>query len=112
MQTHGDGPGRKQRFKERLEILRDSALHHQVRSHLSARHWTRRQWIHASLFTSIGVMLATIVPGFSTVVQPAPAFEPYAVLPLQLPQLSRDKELGVAGDSWQIVKVKSGQTLA
>ena len=111
MQTHGDDPGRKQRFKERLEVLRDSALHHQVRSHLSARHWTRRQWIHASLFTTIGVMLATIVPGFSTVVKSELVIEPLAVLPLALPQLSKERSDGIAGDSWQIVKVKSGQTL-
>ena len=94
MHTHGDGPGRRQRFKERLEILRDSALHHQVRTHLSARHWTRRQWIHASLFTTIGIMLATIVPGFSTVVQTAPVVEPQAVLPLALPQLSEERSQG------------------
>ena len=112
MHTHGDGPGRRQRFKERLEILRDSALHHQVRTHLSARHWTRRQWIHASLFTTIGIMLATIVPGFSTVVQTEPVVEPLAVLPLALPRLSAERSQGLAGDSWQIVKVKPGQTLA
>ena len=110
MHTHGDGPGRNQRFKERLEILRDSALHHQVREHLSARRWTRRQWIHASLFTAIGVMVATIVPGFSTVVQ-TPAAAPHAVLALDLPELSKERQEGTAGDSWQIVKVRPGQTL-
>ena len=110
MHTHGDGLGRKQRFKERLEILRDSALHRQVREHLSAGRWTRRQWIHASLFTTIGIMVATIVPGFSTVME-VPVSEPHAVLPLHLPQLSNEKQVGVAGDSWQIVKVRPGQTL-
>lgn len=111
MHNHVDGPGRTLRFKERLEILRDSALHHQVRAHLSARRWTRRQWIHASLFTTIGVMVATIVPGFSTVTQ-VPAAEPYAVLSLDLPELSSTRQAGVVGDSWQIVKVKPGQTLS
>ena len=110
MQAHGDGHGRKQRFKERLEILRDSALHRQVREHLSAGRWTRRQWIHASLFTTIGIMVATIVPGFSTVME-VPVSEPHAVLPLHLPQLSNEKQTGIAGDSWQIVKVRPGQTL-
>lgn len=110
MHTLGDGPGRKQRFKERLEILRDSALHRQVREHLSAGRWTRRQWIHASLFTTIGIMIATIVPGFSTVTQ-QPAQEPLATLALDLPTLSLEKQQGTAGDSWQIVKVKPGQTL-
>ena len=111
MHTHGDGLGRKQRFKERLEILRDSALHRQVREHLSAGRWTRRQWIHASLFTTIGIMIATIVPGFSAVTQ-VPAAEPYAVLSLDLPELSSARQAGVMGDSWQVVKVKSGQTLS
>ncbi|MEO8366331.1 MAG: peptidoglycan DD-metalloendopeptidase family protein [Pseudoxanthomonas sp.] len=106
-----DGPGRTQRFKERLEILRDSTLHHQMRAHLSARRWTRRQWIHASLFTTIGVMLATIVPGFSTVMQ-VPAAEPHAVLSLDLPELSGARRAGVVGDSWQVIKVKPGQTLS
>ena len=110
MHTHGDGLGRKQRFKERLEILRDSALHRQVREHLSAGRWTRRQWIHASLFTTIGIMVATIVPGFSTVME-VPVSEPHAVLPLHLPRLSNEKQAGVAGDSWQIVKVRPKQTL-
>ncbi|RYZ74221.1 MAG: hypothetical protein EOP91_03030 [Lysobacteraceae bacterium] len=110
MHLHGDGPGRKQHFKERLLILRDSALHHQVGQHLSARRWNRRQWIHASLFTAIGIMVATIVPGFSTVMQ-APVSEPHAVLPLALPQLSLERQQGLAGDSWQVVRIKSGQTL-
>jgi murein DD-endopeptidase MepM/ murein hydrolase activator NlpD len=110
MHTNGDGPGRKQRFKQRLEVLRDSALHHQVREHLSARRWTRRQWIHASLFTAIGVMVATIVPGFSTVVQ-TPTAAPHAVLALDLPELSKERQAGTVGDSWQIVKVRPGQTL-
>ena len=110
MHTHVDGSGRKRRFKERLEILRDSTLHRQVRTHLAAKHWTRRQWIHASLFTTIGVMVATIVPGFSTVMQ-VPASEPHATLALDLPQPSKERQTGVAGDSWQVVRVKRGQTL-
>ncbi len=111
MQNHVDGSSRKQRFQERLEILRDSALHRQVKTHLAARHWTRRQWIHASLFTTIGVMIATIVPGFSSVMRP-PAIEPHAVLPLALPRLSEARQAGVAGDSWQLVRIKPGQTLS
>jgi murein DD-endopeptidase MepM/ murein hydrolase activator NlpD len=110
MHNHADGSSRKRRFQERLEILRDSALHRQLKAHLAARHWTRRQWIHASLFTTIGVMVATIVPGFSTVMQ-VPASEPHAVLPLELPQLSPERQAGNAGDSWQLMRVKPGQTL-
>ena len=111
MQVSGDSSSRKQRFKKRLEILRDTALHPEVRQHLSAGRWTRRQWIHASLFTTIGVMVATIVPGFSTVMQ-APPPEPLATLPLALPQLSNSRQQGLQGDNWQLVRVKPGQTLS
>ena len=34
--------------------------------------WTRRHWAHASLFATIGALLAAIVPGFSTAMQAAP----------------------------------------
>lgn len=120
MYAHGDGrghrendlkrPSDRQRFKERLEILRDSSLHRQVKQHLAAHRWTRRQWIHASLFLSIGVMLATIVPGFSSATQ-APSIKPFSTTTLSLPALSAQQRDGTAGDSWQLVKVKPGQTL-
>lgn len=118
MHAHGDGHGHRegiprpdrQRFKERLEILRDSSLHRQVKQHLAAHRWTRRQWIHASLFLSIGVMLATIVPGFSSATQ-APAIRPVSTTALLLPTLSEQQREGIAGDSWQLVRVKPGQTL-
>jgi len=106
MQSQGGGAGRKQHFRERLEVLRDTA----VKRHLPEGRWTRRHWIHASLFTSIGIMIATIVPGFSNALQ-APVSEPHATLALQLPQLSQAQLEGTVGDSWQLVKVKPGQTL-
>ncbi|MGX5731464.1 peptidoglycan DD-metalloendopeptidase family protein [Pseudoxanthomonas beigongshangi] len=111
MQTHGDGSRRKQQFQQRLELLRDSALHQRVKQHLPTGRWTRRHWIHASLFTTIGVMLATIVPGFSNAIQPPSATDARATLTLKLPQLSRERLEGVAGDSWQLVRVRPGQTL-
>jgi murein DD-endopeptidase MepM/ murein hydrolase activator NlpD len=115
MQQHGDGGTHevrnKQRFRQRLEILHDSALHQQIKRHLNARRWCRRQWIHASLFAIIGVMLATIVPGFSTTTQPLSVASPLATLPLQLPRLSMEKLQGVADDNWQTVKILPGQTL-
>ena len=111
MQTHGDGSRRKQQFQQRLELLRDSALHQRVKQHLPTGRWTRRHWIHASLFTTIGIMLATIVPGFSNAIQPPSQGDARATLTLKLPQLSRERLEGVAGDSWQLVRVKPGQTL-
>ena len=87
MQTHGDGSRRKQQFQQRLELLRDSALHQRVKQHLPTGRWTRRHWIHASLFTTIGIMLATIVPGFSNAIQPPSQGDARATLTLKLPQL-------------------------
>ncbi len=111
MHTHGDGSRRRQRFQQRLEVLRDTALHQRVKQHLPAGRWTRRHWIHASLFTTMGVLIATIVPGFSNAIQPTPVTDSRATLALRLPVLSQSKIDGMAGDSWQIVRVRPGQTL-
>ena len=54
--------------RERLKALREAALHRPV----LARHldegftgrWSRRHWAHASLFATIGMLVAAIVPGF------------------------------------------------
>lgn len=110
MQSHGGGNGRTQQFRERLGVLRDTALHQRVTQHLPAGRWTRRHWIHASLFTTIGVLMATIVPGFSNAIQ-APASTPRATFTLDLPALSEARQSGIAGDSWQVVRVKPGQTM-
>ncbi|GGD48961.1 membrane protein [Pseudoxanthomonas indica] len=56
-------------------------------------------------------MVATIVPGFSNAIQPQSAVDGRATLALSLPSLSQAQLEGVAGDSWQIVRVKPGQTL-
>jgi murein DD-endopeptidase MepM/ murein hydrolase activator NlpD len=110
MQTHGDGSRRTQRFRERLDVLRESALHRHVTQHLPEGRWTRRQWIHASLFTTIGIMVATIVPGFSSAIQPQ--IKPLATVPLALPQLDATKVSAAPGDNWQTINVRPGQTLS
>lgn len=111
MQIPGDGSRRnKQRFRERLEVLRESAIHQHVTRHLPKGRWTRRQWIHASLFTTIGIMVATIVPGFSTAMQPT--IKPLATLPLALPPLDADKASAALPDNWMTVSVRPGQTLS
>ncbi|WDS35538.1 peptidoglycan DD-metalloendopeptidase family protein [Pseudoxanthomonas sp.] len=110
MQTHGDGSRRKQRFRERLDVLRESALHHHVTRHLPKSSWTRRQWIHASLFTTIGIMVATIVPGFSTAMKPE--IKPLATVPLALPDMEPHKLVATPGDNWQSISVRPGQTLS
>ncbi|MEL1263132.1 peptidoglycan DD-metalloendopeptidase family protein [Pseudoxanthomonas putridarboris] len=110
MQSHGGGNGRKQQFRERLGVLRDTALHERVKHALPAGRWTRRHWIQASLFTTIGVLMATIVPGFSNAIQ-APVSTPHATFALDLPELSEARQADADADSWQIVRVKPGQTM-
>ena len=83
------GPVRKQQFHDRLGILHDSLLHRTLRQRFPAAfntRWTRRHWVHASLFATLGALLATIVPGFSSQLQPASQL--HATLPLSLPPLT------------------------
>jgi murein DD-endopeptidase MepM/ murein hydrolase activator NlpD len=71
--------------------------------------WTRRHWLHASLFATIGALAASIVPGFSTAMQ-SPAHVQRMTLSLPLPQLG--KKQGATSDHWQSVSLKPGQTLS
>ena len=112
---HSDhGHARKQRFQERLHVLHDTALHRKLKQHLPAAFnepWTRRHWIHASLFATIGALAATIVPGFSNSIEPLlPASHATLALPLPPPSAARRSE--TPGDSWQILRVEPGQTLS
>ncbi len=70
--------------------------------------WTRRHWAHASLFATIGMLVAAIVPGFSTVLEPAQGVQ-RTVLSLPLPRLQLS---GDNVDRWQSVTMRSGQTLS
>ena len=76
--------------------------------HPFAGRWTRRHWAHASLFATIGALLAAIVPGFSTAMQTAPNTQ-RTTLSLALPQLRMSR---TDNDHWQSVTLKSGQTLS
>ena len=82
------GIGRDQRA--RLRQLREAALH---RTGLATRlpagfngRWTRRHWAHASLFATLGALVATIVPGFDQAMAP-PAAMQRTTLALALPAL-------------------------
>ncbi|KGM56175.1 membrane protein [Lysobacter arseniciresistens ZS79] len=101
------GPGRRQRLKN----LREAALHRPVLArHLSDGfngRWSRRQWVQASLFATIGMLVASIVPGFD--VAPPSALQARQSMALSLPPLVRPAV--EAGDSWQVVRVQPGQTL-
>jgi murein DD-endopeptidase MepM/ murein hydrolase activator NlpD len=101
--------------RARLETLREAALHRKVlATRLPAAfngRWTRRQWAHASLFATMGALVAAIVPGLSPDTH-APSFIPRTTLALALPALPLGRLGGQAGDSWQLVTVQSGQTLS
>lgn len=110
MKKSGIGGGR----RERLRLLREAALHRKVLARLPTGfdgRWTRRHWMHASLFATLGALVAAIVPGFSSAMQ-APAQLPRTSMALALPPLSLAQLHGHAGDSWQIVSVERGQTLS
>lgn len=99
--------------RARLDALREKTLHRQVvahENHAFNGRWSRRQWAHASLFATAAMLAAAIVPGFSRPVvgrDHAPAARSSMVL--TLPPLRRAE---LQGDSWQMVQVKRGQTLA
>ena len=73
----------------RADAARDAATIR--RPAASNGRWTRRHWAHASLFATIGMLVAAIVPGFSTVLEPGQGVQ-RTVLSLPLPrrQLSGD----------------------
>lgn len=108
------GRARKQRFKERLHVLHDNALHRKLRQHLPAafnERWTRRHWMHASLFATMGALVATIIPGFSHTID-TPYADAQTSLALPLPPISDARRQHVPGDSWQVLSVQRGQTLS
>jgi len=73
--------------------------------------WTRRQWAHASLLATLGMLLAAIVPGFSDATRPAPLATGQVTRALALPELPVSRKRSQPGDSWQVVTVEPGQTL-
>ncbi|QNP41836.1 peptidoglycan DD-metalloendopeptidase family protein [Lysobacter terrestris] len=101
--------------RERLKALREAALHRPVLArHLSDGfngRWSRRQWAQASLMATMVMLVAAIVPGFSPT-QSTPAPTPRLSMALPLPSLPLARRHGQAGDSWQLVRVERGQTLA
>jgi murein DD-endopeptidase MepM/ murein hydrolase activator NlpD len=101
--------------RARLEKLREAVLHRKV---LAKRlpgafngRWTRRHWAHASLFATLGALVAAIVPGLS-VPLPSPALAQRTTMALALPSLPLAQLRSRPGDSWQLVTVQSGQTAA
>jgi len=107
-------PGHDQDRRQRLKDLREAALHRPVLArHLSDGfngRWSRRQWVQASLFATLGMLVASIVPGFDAV-HGDPAQAPRQSMALALPPLPQARAHEQADDSWQVVRVQSGETL-
>lgn len=98
-------------LRENLERAHASAAHDKAAPRLSQAfngRWTRRHWAHASLFATMGVLLAAIVPGFTTAMDTAPNTQ-RTTLALALPRLQLH---GDNADRWQSINLKSGQTLS
>ncbi|MGN6512567.1 MAG: peptidoglycan DD-metalloendopeptidase family protein [Lysobacteraceae bacterium] len=98
--------------RERLAKLREAALHRKVLAHPAFNgRWTRRHWAHASVFATLGMLVAALVPGFSA---PATTLAPRTgttTLALALPALPLGHH-NAAGNDWQLVTVQRGQTLS
>jgi murein DD-endopeptidase MepM/ murein hydrolase activator NlpD len=73
--------------------------------------WTRRQWAHASLLGTVIALVGAIVPGFATVLEPVKGVQ-VQTLSLSLPPLSRARQQGQLGDSWQTVNLARGRSLS
>ncbi|MGQ4660575.1 peptidoglycan DD-metalloendopeptidase family protein [Lysobacter sp. F6437] len=108
--TPGPGQDRRQRLKD----LREAALHRPVLArHLSDGfngRWSRRQWVQASLFATLGMLVASIVPGFGGI-HGDPGQAPRQSMALALPPLPQARAHEQPADSWHVVRVQSGETL-
>ena len=102
--------------RARLAKLREAILHRKV---LARRmpgafdgRWTRRHWAHASVFATLGALVAALVPGFSAPnPQAAPARASLANFALALPALPHAKRHAAHENTWEVVSVQRGQTL-
>src|SRR5690606_28515544 len=107
------GRARKQQFHDRLGILHHRTLHHKLKERFPAAfntRWTRRHWVHASLFATLGALVATIIPGFSAQLEPQTRL--HATLPLSLPPLTvRAPTAAQPGHQWEVVQIQPGPTL-
>ncbi len=81
-------------------------------SHPFRGRWTRRHWAHASVLTSMGVLLAAIVPGFTSVLDGSGSLNAQRMtLALSVPKLGT-QAAKPTDDHWQSVTLKPGQTLS
>ncbi len=70
--------------------------------------WSREHWVLASMFATMGALVAGIVPGLDNASHPHHATR--ATFVLQLPSAPRTQAPAQA-DNWQLVRVTKGQNL-
>jgi len=74
--------------------------------------WSHRHWVLAGLFTCLGALIITIIPGFANAMRESEAPQLRAVVDLPLPpQAATPKTQAANGNHWQTVTVESGETL-
>lgn len=104
------GHGAQQR--ERLRRKRFDTLHqHVVAQHLRngfQGRWTRRDWAHASLFATMAVLVAAIVPGLNSLPGDQTLMkQQYAAFALPMPSLNLSRESALQG--WHAIRRENGQ---
>jgi len=92
---------------------RNMAQEQPAGSRLFPGRWTRRDWAHASLFATLGLLVVALVPGLSQAMQGEASPEHDLVtMSLALPPLTAAQRTAQhAHDNWQLVTVERGQTL-
>ncbi|MDE2408178.1 MAG: M23 family metallopeptidase [Xanthomonadaceae bacterium] len=106
--TH-DAVRRENLERARVNADRATTLHD---ANPASGRWTRRHWAHVSVLTTMAVLLAAIVPGFSSVLDPhlKPGTQ-RMTMALSLPKLGQHAGK-TTDDRWQTVTLKPGQTLS
>jgi murein DD-endopeptidase MepM/ murein hydrolase activator NlpD len=73
--------------------------------------WSHKHWLLAGLFGTLGILVATIIPGFANAMRGAAVEANRTTLSLPLPPMAGKAANVAAGSAWQVVRVQSGQTL-
>ncbi|MGJ4729443.1 peptidoglycan DD-metalloendopeptidase family protein [Luteimonas sp. SDU101] len=73
--------------------------------------WTRRDWVHASLFATLGALVIGMVPGFSNAMRVEGQAPGLTTLSLPLPPLSASPRAQAPQRAWDLVEVQKDQTL-
>lgn len=107
------GSASRQARRERIRARREAALRRPVLARTLADgfngRWSRRQWVQASLFATLAMLVAAVVPGFNR--SYAGTAHPQRLsMALLLPPLAASAQRAT-GESWQPVVVARGQTL-